>query len=366
MHNMSPKKIIILGSTGSIGTQTLDVIRQHPRHFKVVGLACGANESLLRAQAREFGVKNCVVGSESELCALAEQSEADIVVCAISGARALLPLYKAVRAGKHIALASKEAFVMAGPLLLTEAKKSGARIVPIDSEMSAIFQVLESAHQGRMHISKVYLTCSGGPFWGKSRKELENVTVEQALKHPTWKMSRKISVDSATLMNKALEIIEAAYLFNLKPEQIEVLIHPESKVHAIVEFIDGSSVAQIAPTDMRFAIQYALFYPERVDTKLPKLNFADMTLHFEKPRYAIFEGPQLAYSALRKGGLQPALLAMANEHAVEKFLKKEISFLEICDVIKTELTSLTRTATRRHGAVSQRQNHLVLEHLLSL
>ena len=347
------KKVAILGSTGTIGRNTLDVIRHHRRHFRVTALAAGSNIRLLEEQIREF---------RPEIVSLERKEDAefirnrfkkdslrvthgldgvqeiggnpgnDIVVSAITGINGLKPTLAAVRAGKSVALANKESMVVAGSLLRAEARKSGARIIPVDSEHSGVLQCL--AGENRRNVKKVTLTASGGPFFRTSLSELRKKTVEEALAHPRWKMGKKVTVDSATLMNKGLELIEARWLFDFKPGELDVLIHPQSIVHALVEMRDGSVLAQLSPTDMKIPIQFALTYPEREDAVLPPLDLARIgALEFypvEAKRYPLI---RLATWALREGGSAAVALNAANEVAVEAFLARRIGFLAISDVI---------------------------------
>lgn len=347
------KKVAILGSTGTIGRNTLDVIRHHRRHFRVTALAAGSNIRLLEEQIREF---------RPEIVSLERKEDADfirnrfkkdslrvthgldgaqeiggnpgndIVVSAITGINGLKPTLAAVRAGKSVALANKESMVVAGSLLQAEARKSGARIIPVDSEHSGVLQCL--AGENRRNVKKVTLTASGGPFFRTALSELRKKTVEEALAHPRWKMGKKVTVDSATLMNKGLELIEARWLFDFKPGELDVLIHPQSIVHALVEMRDGSVLAQLSPTDMKIPIQFALTYPERGDAVLPPLDLARIgALEFypvEAKRYPLF---RLATWALREGGSAAVALNAANEVAVEAFLARRIGFLAISDVI---------------------------------
>lgn len=347
------KKVAILGSTGTIGRNTLDVIRHHQKHFRVTALAAGSNIRLLEEQIREF---------RPEIVSLERKEDAefirnrfkedslrvtygldgaqeiggnpgnDIVVSAITGINGLKPTLAAVRAGKSVALANKESMVVAGSLLRAEARKSGARIIPVDSEHSGVLQCL--AGENRRNVKKVTLTASGGPFFRTSLSELRKKTVEEALAHPRWKMGKKVTVDSATLMNKGLELIEARWLFDFKPGELDVLIHPQSIVHALVEMRDGSVLAQLSPTDMKIPIQFALTYPERRDAVLPPLDLARIgALEFypvEAKRYPLI---RLATWALREGGSAAVALNAANEVAVEAFLARRIGFLAISDVI---------------------------------
>lgn len=339
------KKIVILGSTGSIGMQTLDVIRSHPGEFKVIGLCAHCNGELFEKQKCEFAPKKAVIQEAGEkeedfsarVCKLAAQEEADIVVNAISGQAGLKPTLAACKAGKILALANKESLVMAGESVMSLAKKYGAKILPIDSEPSAIWQMLEG--EKPESVEKIILTASGGPFWGWPREKLEKVTPQQALNHPTWKMGPKVTIDSATLMNKAFEIIETRWLFNVPPEKIDVVIHRQSAVHSFVQFTDGNLKAVCAAPDMRVPISYVLFYDgkgkARAQNALPRLDLSKLNLTFEKPDYSILQGPKLAYEALQKGGDASAKLCIADELAVKKFLKGEISFLGVYDFIQS-------------------------------
>ncbi len=337
------KKIIILGSTGSIGMQTLDVIKAHPDEFEVVGLSAHNNVDLFKRQVEEFQPKYVVLAgkeSEKELMELARAKDADLVVNAISGYAGLMPTYAACEAKKTLALANKESLVMAGELIMETARKAGAKILPIDSEPSAIWQALgggdlpcAAEKNADREIEKITLTASGGPFWGRSREELQNVTQAQALNHPTWKMGKRISVDSATLMNKGFEIIETHWLFDVPAEKLDISIHRQSAVHSFVQFVDGNIVAILGATDMRVPISYALFYPKRIKNSLPRLAFSNLSLTFKTPDFSLFKGPELAYRALEEGGIMAAALCMADEIAVNKFLIGEIAFLEIYDFI---------------------------------
>lgn len=326
------KRIVILGSTGSIGTQTLDVVRQFPGEFQVVGLSTLKNEELLKNQAAEFKVKNLLVGQEG-LEKLAILPEAETVVVAVVGAAGLKPTLAAIEAGKNIALATKEVMVLAGDLVMREVKKHGVSLVPIDSEHSAIFQALRAGE--KEEIEKIILTCSGGPFKGKKKKALEKVTPEEALGHPTWKMGPKITIDSATLMNKGFEVIEARWLFAVPAEKIEVVIHPQSIFHSGILFQDGSIIGQMGLPDMRLPIQYALFHPRRLKNNLPRLNWEKVgTLTFFPPDIKTFPCLSYAYEALKIGGTMPVVLNAADEVAVELFLKRKIKFLDIPKIIK--------------------------------
>jgi len=345
------KKVSIIGSTGSIGVNSLQVVSQLAKDFSVAGLTAYKNIDLLERQIKGFSPSVVAVKDDSAkvlksrvngrvevlgqagISRIATLPQTDIVVIATSGSCALIPLLAAIRAGKTIALANKEALVMAGSLIMSEAKRYKARIIPIDSEQSAIFQCLVGRE--RNEINKIYLTASGGPLKSLSKKQLSRVKVRDVLRHPRWKMGKKITVDSATLMNKGLEIIEAMWLFGVRPEDIEVLIHSQAIIHSMVEFIDGSIIAQLAVTDMRLPIQYALTYPQRRRSKLPPLDFIKLKqLTFEKPDYQKFPCLRLAYEVAKKGGSLPCVLNAANEIAVEAFLNGDLSFVQIYSTIK--------------------------------
>lgn len=351
---MKNKKIAILGSTGSIGKNVLRVAAQFPEHFQVVGLTAGWNTGLLKEQVLAFGPSLVSVADEQAAVELAgmlptfykdkivwgrqgnEQvaalAEADMVVSSIVGAAGLLPTLAAIRAGKDIALANKETLVMAGRLVMDEARKHKVQLLPIDSEHSAIFQALEAGR--KKDVARIILTASGGPFLNLDAEKLWQVTPQQALNHPNWDMGRKISIDSATLINKGLEVIEARWLFNVELAKIEVLVHPQSIVHSLVEFVDGSVVAQLGIPDMRVPISYALSYPERLQTGLARLNLAECRdLRFLAPDTARFPALQTAYEACRLGGCKPAVLNGANEVAVAAFLDGKIKFPQIASVV---------------------------------
>ncbi len=348
------RRISLLGSTGSIGVNVLKVVRQFPERFSVVGLAAGRNMPLLSKQILEFSPE-CVSVCDKEhaqvLRALlpgtwqhrivwggdgnqevAALAPADITISAIVGAAGLLPTLAAIRAGKDIGLANKETLVMAGKIVMDAVAAHRVRLLPVDSEHSAIFQALEAGR--REDVRKIILTASGGPFRGKTGNDLQHVTREQALNHPNWQMGHKISIDSATLMNKGLEVIEARWLFGMDSEGIEVVVHPQSIVHSLVEFRDGSVVAQLGIPDMRIPIAYALSYPERLPLALPSLNLARCArLEFLEPDHLSFPALQLAFQALRAGGVQPAVLNAANEVAVEAFLAGRITFPAIAETV---------------------------------
>ena len=354
------KHIALLGSTGSIGTNVLALVRQFPDTFRLVGLSAGRNIELLSQQVREFSPECVSIGDpalEGPLakllparyrskimsgvegnCAIATLAEADMVVTAVVGSVGLLPTLAAIRAGKDVGLANKETLVMAGRLVMDEVAQHKVRLLPIDSEHSAIFQALEA---GRSEdVAKLILTASGGPFRTWSQGDLHKATPAQALAHPNWSMGRKISIDSATLMNKGLEVIEARWLFGVEPERIEVVVHPQSIIHSLVEYQDGSVVAQLGIPDMRIPIGYALTYPERLPLNLPRLTLSQCSdLSFEQPDLDRFPALQMAFSALRAGGVQPAVLNAANEVAVESFLQGRIGFMDIARVVEQSLAN---------------------------
>ena len=351
---MSSKTIAIVGSTGSIGTQALEVVRQNAQRFSVALLSAQQNVDLLAAQALEFNPKQVIIGDERKLSELKARlsgttiqvsagpaalvegvtlPEIDLVLTALVGFAGLEPTLAAITAGKDIALANKETLVVAGDLVTRLAKQHGVQILPVDSEHSAIFQCLVGEQQP---IEKLILTASGGPFRGKDASFLASVTPEQALKHPNWVMGAKITIDSASLMNKGLEVIEAKWLFDVTPEQIEVVVHPQSIVHSLVQFTDGSIKAQLGLPDMKLPIQYALGYPERIANTFKRFNFTDYpTLNFEQADTSTFRNLGLAYDAIARGGNVPCILNAANEVVVAAFLAKRIGFLEMSDVLAT-------------------------------
>lgn len=362
------KRVTVLGSTGSIGRSALEVIAGRRDRFEVVGLTAHRNIDLLARQVEEFGpevvavpdegaalslkgkVPVQVLHGEEGLCRVASLEGADFVLSAIVGFAGLMPTLAAVRAGKTIGLANKETLVVAGDIVVAEARRTGARILPVDSEHSAVFQCIEGRDPGQ--VRKVILTASGGPFIGKRPEELSRVTPEDALNHPNWAMGRKITVDSATLMNKGLEVIEAHHLFGLGPERIEVLIHPQSIVHCIVEFTDGSAIAQMSVPDMRAAIAYALSYPERLGDVVPALDLSAVgRLTFQKPDVDSFPCLPYAYRALGQGGTVPAVLNGANEIAVEAFLEGRIGFTDIPAIIGDVMGSHERAEVKGIEAV---------------
>lgn len=347
------RKIAILGSTGSIGTQTLEVVRQY-KDLEVTALAAGSNIDLLERQIREFRPSLAAVWKEEAaqelktrtrdlnveircgmdgLLAVAEEQSAELLVTAIVGMLGIRPTIAAIRAGKNIALANKETLVTAGHLIMPLAQECGVSILPVDSEHSAIFQCLQGAAGNP--IEKILLTASGGPFRGKTRQELANVTLEDALKHPNWSMGRKITIDSATMVNKGLEVIEAKWLFGVTPRQIQVVVQPQSIIHSMVEFADGAVMAQLGTADMRLPIQYALYYPQRRRLAGDRLDFGALSgITIEKPDMETFQGLALAYEACERGGNLPTALNAANERAVAMFLDRKIAFLQIPEIIR--------------------------------
>ena len=348
----TPRHIAILGSTGSIGTQALDVIAAHPDHFVVEVLTAQRQADLLIQQALQYKPNAVVIGDESRyaqvkdalwdagikvyagaeaLAQIVESTEIDIVLTALVGAAGLEPTVRAIRAGKHIALANKETLVVAGALVTELAKAHAVNIYPVDSEHSAIFQCL--AGEWHNPIEKIILTASGGPFRGRTREALSTVTRAQALKHPNWDMGAKITIDSSTLMNKGLEVIEAKWLFHLTPDQIDVIVHPQSIIHSIVQFEDGSMKAQMGLPDMKLPIQYALGYPQRLKSDFPRFDFLNYpSLTFEKPDTETFRCLSLAFDALHAGGNSACVLNAANEIAVGLFLEEKIGFLDIARI----------------------------------
>ncbi|MFM7270854.1 MAG: 1-deoxy-D-xylulose-5-phosphate reductoisomerase [Actinomycetes bacterium] len=334
------RRVVILGSTGSIGTQALDVLRGHRGEFEVVGLAAGGNAELLAAQAAEFGVtpdRARIAGGAPEVLAeLAALDEADVVLNAVVGFAGLPATIAALRAGKRLALANKESLIAGGPVVARVREAGGGEIVPVDSEHSAVFQCLRSG--GPAEVARIVLTASGGPFRGRSRADLEHVTVEDALAHPTWSMGPKITVDSSTLVNKGLEVIEAHELFGVGYDAIDVVVHPQSVVHSMVEFRDGATIAQLSMPDMRLPIGLALGAPARLDEPFGSIDWATLaSLTFEQPDRRAFPALDLAYAAGRAGGSAPATLSGANEVAVEAFLDGRIAWIEIPEVIAAVL-----------------------------
>lgn len=352
------KKLTVLGSTGSIGTQTLEVIRANPGDFDVVALAANRNVDMLLEQAKEFepevvciydekialenknrfkGIADVVSGMEG-LISCATENDADMAVCAIVGMIGVKPVIEAVKAGKDIALANKETLVTAGHIIMPLAKEKNVKILPVDSEHSAIFQSLNG--EKRNQVSKLILTASGGPFRGKKRSELQNIKVEDALKHPNWSMGKKITIDSATMVNKGLEILEASWLFDMDIDDIQVVIQPQSVIHSMVEFRDGAVIAQLGTPDMKLPIQYALYYPDRNFLAGDRLDFYKLKhIDFEKPDTDTFEGMALAVTAGKIGGSMPTVYNAANEYAVARFLNRKSGFLDITNTIKEMMAS---------------------------
>ncbi len=356
---MTRKKISLLGSTGSIGKNVLAVVRAYPERFQIVGLSAGKNIKELAEQVLEFSPESVSIGREELIapladllpheyreqiffgdhgnCRIATMDGSDMVVTAVVGAVGLLPTLEAIRAGKDIGLANKETLVMAGRLVMNEVRANGVRLLPIDSEHSAIFQAMEAGR--REDVARIILTASGGPFRTLDHREFLNITPARALAHPNWNMGQKISIDSATLMNKGLEVIEARWLFDMPGEQIRVIVHPESIIHSLVEYIDGSVVAQLGIPDMKIPIAYALSYPERLQLGLSRLSLSQCgSLNFEQPDFIRFPALGLAFAALEQGGVKPAVLNAANEVAVQAFLDERIGFPEITATVETALS----------------------------
>lgn len=358
MGECRAKNVVLLGATGSIGENTLRVIRKHPKRLNLVGVAANSKGKELAAICSEFGVKRAVLSDEkayrsaksdfpaetkvdcgtealADLCTI---EDADIVLVAVVGACGLKPALAAIEAGKNIALANKELLVLGGEHVIKAAKRKGVRLLPTDSEHNAIFQCLEG-HPTK-HVDRLILTASGGQFRDTPVDQLAGVTPEEATQHPNWSMGSKITVDSATMANKGLELIEAYWLFGLKPEQLEVVIHPQSIIHSFVQFIDGSILSQLSPPSMTFAIQHCLLYPERAEGVDETTNFNQpFTLDFRPPDQDRYRCLKLAYDALRSGGTSPAIFNAANEIAVERFLNKEVGYLDIPRIIENSLTS---------------------------
>ncbi len=364
------RKISLLGSTGSIGTQSLEVCEKHG--FDVIALSAYGNTQLLEQQARKFNVSYVCIYNDKKydemkqrladtdikilcgmegLCEIASLQENDIVLNSVVGMVGLLPTLTAINAGKDVALANKETLVAGGQLVMSLAKEKNVRIYPIDSEHSAVFQCLQG--NKRQQLRKMILTASGGPFFGKSYEELKNVTKEQALKHPNWEMGSKITIDSATLMNKGLEFIEAKWLFDLKPEQIEIVVHRQSVVHSAVEYNDYSVIAQMGVPDMKIPIQYALLYPDRLECPTRPLSLTDYgKLTFEKPDIETFKCLGAAIEAIKRGGAYPCLVNSANEEAVRAFLNDEIKFIDIGEIVSSVLDEFEYSEIKSYDDVS--------------
>lgn len=358
------KKISVLGSTGSIGTQTMDIVRANPGELKVEAVAAGSNIEMLEKQIREFHPEIAVVYDETKAALLrsnvkdtfvrvlggmdgmleaAELDGVDTVVTSMVGMIGICPTIAAIKAGKDIALANKETLVCAGHIITELARDNGVSILPVDSEHSAIFQSMNGENKNR--VSKILLTASGGPFRGRSRDELKNMTVEDALKHPNWSMGRKITVDSATLVNKGLEVMEARWLFDVPIERIQVVVHPQSIIHSMVEFEDGAVMAQLGMPDMKLPIQYALFCPDRRYLDTERVDFFKLSqMTFEEPDMETFKGLKLAMKAAKTGGTMPTVFNAANEKAVAMFLDRKIGFLEIYDIIEECMETHRNTA----------------------
>lgn len=357
------ENIAVLGSTGSIGVQTLDVARMN--HIKISALTANRRIDILEKQAREFlpdivGVLDensakelkialsdtnvKVIGGQEGILAAAQYDKADTVVNAIVGVAGLLPTLSAIKAGKNIALANKETLVAGGSIVMNEVKKSGIKLYPVDSEHSAIFQCLQGCPENAL--KKIVLTASGGAFFGKTKQELQNVTVESALQHPNWSMGKKITIDSATMMNKGLEVIEASWLFDVEDKDIDVLIHRESIIHSMIQLKDNAVIAQLGTADMRIPIQYALTYPNRLPSPAKELDLSEIAaLSFAKPDTETFQCLALCRQALRKGGLYPTVANAANEMAVQMFLEEKITFLEIAEIVEKALSDLHSSKT---------------------
>ncbi len=360
------KQIVILGSTGSIGTNTLDIVEKFPAQFRVIGLTAGHNDEKLEAQIRQFRPQLVALANETAasklrerckdvdveilsgmegLTQVAELPQADLVISSIVGGAGLVPTLAAIRARKNVALANKEPMVMAGQLMQEEAHAHGVKIFPVDSEHSAVFQSMEG-HR-REDIRRLILTASGGPLWNMPREQMRDVKPEQALQHPNWKMGAKITIDSATMMNKGLEVVEARWLFDMQASQIEVLVHRESVIHSMVEYTDGSVIAQLGLPDMRTPISYAMKYPARVPLDLPPLDLAGIgKLTFFQPDHDRFPCLQLGYDALKIGGTMPAVLNAANEVAVAAYLQEGIGFLDIAAIIRSTMDAHTLRQVR--------------------
>lgn len=355
------QQIAILGSTGSIGTQALDVISQHPERFEVYAITANNNIDLLIKQAIEFSPEVVVIANNDKyetlkealrkypikvwsgiesICDVVQSDNIDVVLTAMVGFSGLNPTISALKAGKRIALANKETLVIAGEYIVDLALKNGAPILPVDSEHSAIFQCLNGEELNR--INRIWLTASGGPFRNFTKEKLQFVDKKQALNHPCWNMGSKVTIDSSTLMNKGFEMIEAKWLFDVKPSQIEVVVHPQSIVHSMVEFVDTSVMAQMGDPDMRIPIQYAFTYPERLKSDFKPVNFFELSnLTFEKPDLNVFRNLSFAYDAIERGGNMPCILNAANEIAVESFLEEKISYLSMSDILEQAMDRVT-------------------------
>lgn len=348
------KKLAILGSTGSIGTQTLEVVKEHPDELSVVALAAGTNKEKLMEQIKEFhplavclgdekkaqelrrelaGTKTEVYSGMEGLIAIAGMEESDIVVTAVVGMMGIRPTMEAIRRGKDIALANKETLVTAGHLIMPMAKEHGVKILPVDSEHSAVFQCLHGAR--RQDVDSILLTASGGPFRGRTKEELMHVTLEDALKHPNWAMGKKITIDSSTMVNKGLEVMEAHWLFDVDYDRIQVVVQPQSLIHSMVQFVDGAVLAQLGTPDMKVPIEYALFYPQRRSLSGERIDFGRLKdITFEQPDMEVFRGLSLAIEAGKTGGSMPTVFNAANEKAVAMFLNRQIGYMDIVKIIE--------------------------------
>ncbi len=351
---MRKRRVVILGATGSIGTSARKVARDIPDRMEIVGMSAHSSEAALREAGKEFPNAKLAMssgdGGEERLVELATMPEADMVLISIIGTAGLRPALAAIEAGKDLAVASKEILVMAGEAVMTAAREHGVQVLPVDSEHNAIFQCLEG--HASEHVRRLILTASGGPFRKLPADQLANVTLEQALKHPTWDMGRKITIDSATLFNKGLEMIEARWLFDVEMQRVDVIVHPQSIIHSMVEFIDGSVLAQLSTTDMCFPIQYAVTWPDRVPNTLPPLDFARLAkLDFEEPRRADFPALDLARHAGETGGTLPAVLNAANEIAVATFLDRHCTFPAIWQTVGRVMNEHTSVAAPDLGAI---------------
>lgn len=355
------KKISILGSTGSIGVNTLEVISSVPNRFEVIGLACGTQVEVLKKQIKAFQPKMVSVGTEAlvrslqqefpclevlwgeeGLMTIAQDSRSDFIVSALVGARGIRPTLAAIQSKKNVALANKEVLVAAGAIVMAEVQRQGVHLLPIDSEHSALFQVFEAHNKSA--IEKVILTASGGPFLHRPKETFSSITPEKALKHPSWSMGKRITIDSATLMNKGFEIIEAHWLFNLSPSQIEVVVHPQSIVHSLISYQDGNMLACLSTPDMKAPISYALSYPGRMSTEVVRLNLAKVKeLTFLEPDIEKFPLLKLAEEVAKRGNVYPALMNAADEVAVDAFLKRQISFIQISQLVEETLSSYTES-----------------------
>jgi 1-deoxy-D-xylulose-5-phosphate reductoisomerase len=385
---MKSKRLVVLGSTGSVGTQALEVVHEHSDQFSVYALTANKNVQLLAEQVRIFHPKVVVIRDESlyaelknalagtsvqvktgaeALKEVVQHEEVDMVLTAMVGASGLEPTIAAIEAGKDIALANKETLVIAGEIVMDLAKRKGVHILPVDSEHSAIFQCLNGEEDRT--VEKIFLTASGGPFFGWSREQLAEVPVERALKHPNWTMGAKITIDSASMMNKGLEVIEAKWLFDLAATQIEVVVHPQSIVHSMVQFVDGSIIAQLGLPDMKLPIQYAMSHPKRLQNAFKRMNFMDYpNLTFAKPDLSTFRNLGLAFTALEQGGNMPCIMNAANEIAVDAFLKKKIGFLAMSDVIEETMhkVAFIRDLTLQNCLETDRESRNVARQLIEM